>query len=172
MHHHRNDTAETAKVGLASLMRPDEAASDHVRCGMSRYAVAPTQAAAIIAALRARRHCTSEFRTGFPALMAAFEQQNHRADPPGCQAFVMSSAGPLGQRAVCFIMTGSAARSSARPVAVGEMHRPGIGFEVVAGQSEAAARPHPEQHVASRDFAVAGTVTARDAVRGARIGCA
>ena len=28
MHHHRNDTAEATKVGLASLMRPDEAASD------------------------------------------------------------------------------------------------------------------------------------------------
>ena len=66
MHHHRNDTPEAAKVGLASLMRPDEAASDHVRCGMSRYAVAPTQAAAIIAALRARRHCTSEFPHRFP----------------------------------------------------------------------------------------------------------
>jgi hypothetical protein len=45
-----NDQPEADKVGLASLMRPDEAASDHVRCGISRYAVAPTQAAAIIAA--------------------------------------------------------------------------------------------------------------------------
>jgi hypothetical protein len=69
-------------------MRPDDAASDHVRCGRSRYAIAPTQAAAIIAALRARRHCTSEFRAGLPALLAAFERLNHRADAVGCQALV------------------------------------------------------------------------------------
>ena len=53
-------------MGLASLMRPKNAASDHVRCGRSRYATAPTQAAAIIAALRARWHFTSEFCAGCP----------------------------------------------------------------------------------------------------------
>lgn len=47
-------------------MRPSNAASDYIRCGRSRYAAAPTQAAAIIAALRARWHFTSEFCAGCP----------------------------------------------------------------------------------------------------------
>lgn len=50
------------KWGLASLMRPDDAAPDHVRCGVSRYIIAPTQATTIVAALRARWHYTSDFR--------------------------------------------------------------------------------------------------------------
>ena len=66
-----NDQSEAAKLGLASLMWPDNAASDHVRCGRSRYATAPTQAAAIIAALRARWHFTSDFCAGCPTLRRA-----------------------------------------------------------------------------------------------------
>ncbi|MFY9827555.1 MAG: hypothetical protein WCD75_09155 [Rhodoplanes sp.] len=73
------------RKGLASLMRPDDAASNRVRCGGSRYAAVPTQTAAIIAALRARRHYTSDFRTGFPAPLAAFKHKNHRAEAPICQ---------------------------------------------------------------------------------------
>jgi hypothetical protein len=47
--------------------------------------VAATLLSQRIAALRARRHCTSAFRTDLPALLAAFEHKNHRAEAPICQ---------------------------------------------------------------------------------------
>ena len=62
--------------GLASLMRPQEAASDAVR-GESRYAAAPTRTAAVIAAFRARWHLSLRRYTH---LHASNCQRHHDAD--------------------------------------------------------------------------------------------